>query len=166
VSIVVDIQTVSIAIASAGVFAAAVYYIFQIRHQTRMRQTDLIMRLRSAWRSREFRESIVTVMNLKFKDYNEFAKKYPLWDGVGAPEVRSISEVCTFFDDIGILLHRKLIDIGLIDDLFSFYIKSTWEKVKPLIEGRRKDLGPTTYQWFEYLYNEIKKREQRGVKHG
>jgi len=30
-----DIQTVSIAIASAGVFAAAIYYIWQIRHQSK-----------------------------------------------------------------------------------------------------------------------------------
>jgi hypothetical protein len=29
----IDIQTVSIAIASASVFVAAIYYIFQIRHQ-------------------------------------------------------------------------------------------------------------------------------------
>jgi len=33
----VDIQTVSIAIASAGVFAAAVYYILQLKHQTKIR---------------------------------------------------------------------------------------------------------------------------------
>jgi len=163
----VDIQTISIAIASASVFAAAVYYILQIRHQTRIRQTDLIMRLRSAWRSRELRESYVTVMNLKFKNYDEYAKKYPLWEGIGTPEVRAISEVCTFFDDIGILLHRKLIDIRLVDDLFSFYIKGAWEKAKPLIEGRRKELNqPTVYQWFEYLCNEMKKREQRGANNG
>jgi hypothetical protein len=40
VSRMVDIQTVSIAIASAGVFLAAIYYILQIRHQTRIRQTS------------------------------------------------------------------------------------------------------------------------------
>jgi len=91
------------------------------------------MRLRSAWRSRELRESYVMVVNLKFKDYDEYVKKYPLWEGIGSPEIRAVGEVCTFFDDIGILLHRKLIDIGLIDDLFSFWIKSAWEKIKPLI---------------------------------
>jgi hypothetical protein len=43
----VDVQTISIAIASAGVFAAAIYYIFQIRHQDKMRHLDLFMRLYS-----------------------------------------------------------------------------------------------------------------------
>jgi hypothetical protein len=41
----VDIQTVSIAIASAGVFVAAICYILHLMHQTSMRQTDLVVRL-------------------------------------------------------------------------------------------------------------------------
>jgi len=65
----VDIQTVSIVIASAGVFAAAMYYILQIRHQSKLRQTDLAMRLYSTWQSKEFSEATLKVWNLKFKDY-------------------------------------------------------------------------------------------------
>jgi len=41
----VDVQTVSIAVASAGVFAAAIYYILQLKHQSKVRQTDLLVRL-------------------------------------------------------------------------------------------------------------------------
>jgi hypothetical protein len=36
----VDIQTVSIAIASAGVLIGVVYYILDMRHQRQVRQTD------------------------------------------------------------------------------------------------------------------------------
>lgn len=43
----VDVQTFSIAVASAGVVAGIIYYAFQVRHQTKLRQTDLIMRLHS-----------------------------------------------------------------------------------------------------------------------
>jgi hypothetical protein len=39
--------------------------------------------------------------------------------------------------------------------------------MKPLTEIFRKQLGrPSIFEWFEYLYNEMKKREQRGVKNG
>jgi hypothetical protein len=34
------LQIAFIAIASAGVFIAAVYYILQLRHQSKMRQTE------------------------------------------------------------------------------------------------------------------------------
>jgi hypothetical protein len=162
----VDIQTVSIAVASASVTLAAIYYIWQIRHQNKIRQTDLILRLQSAWRSRELRESYVRVMNMKFKTYDEFAKTYPLWSEVGSPEYRAVSEVGSFFDGIGILLHRKLIDTEMVDELFGTSIKAAWEKLKPGIEGRRKELNPALRKWFEYLYNEMKKREPASAKSG
>jgi hypothetical protein len=101
------------------------------------------------------------VMKMKYKDYDEYAKKYPLLEGGGTPETLAVIEVGSFFDSIGILLHRKLIDIEMVDELFSFYIKAAWEKLKPGIEGRRKDLDPTLRKWFEYLYNEMEKREHR-----
>jgi hypothetical protein len=50
----VDIQTISIAIASAGVLLAAIYYVLQIKHQTRLRQTDMVMRLYTTFGSTEF----------------------------------------------------------------------------------------------------------------
>jgi hypothetical protein len=149
----VDIQTVSIAIASAGVFLAAIYYILQIRHQTKLRQTDMVMRLYSTFGSRDFLEANRRVMNEAAKDYNAFLKKYGWTD---------IVQVGTFYEGIGVLLKRKLIDLELVDDLFSEPIRSSWETMKLLIESDRKRLNqPRIYEWFEYLYNEMKKREQK-----
>jgi hypothetical protein len=31
---------------------------------------------------------------------------------------------------------------------------------------RKQVNNPQIYEWFEYLYNEMKKREQKGVKNG
>jgi len=36
----VDVQTVSIVVASASVVAWIIYYAFQVRHQSKVRQTD------------------------------------------------------------------------------------------------------------------------------
>jgi hypothetical protein len=66
VSRMVDIQTVSIAIASASVVAGVIYYAFQIRHQAKMRQTDFIVRLYSTYGTKEFRDTLVEVMSLQF----------------------------------------------------------------------------------------------------
>jgi hypothetical protein len=149
----VDIQTVSIAIASAGVFAAAVYYILQIRHQTKIRQTDLIMRLYSTRTSKEFQESWAKVMSMESKDYRNYEKWHEWSDFI---------IVAAFFEGIGILLHRKLVDIALVDDLFSYSIKTIWERIKEVVEEVRKHHNaPQIWEWFEYLYNELKKREQQ-----
>jgi hypothetical protein len=157
-----DVQTVSVLLASASVVAGVAYYSFEVRHQSRIRQTDLIMKLDSDWRSKEFRESYATVMNLNLEDfsYDDFSKKHPPYS-METPEARAVRDVSLFFDLIGILLRRKLIDIEMVDDLFSFNIKMMWEKLKPIMEARRRDIGPTYRKWFEYLYNEMKKREQQ-----
>jgi hypothetical protein len=72
----VDIQTVSIAVASAGVLVAATYYALQIRQQTKLRKTDLVMRMYSHFGSKEFQDSWQRFMNAEFKDYDDFVKNY------------------------------------------------------------------------------------------
>jgi hypothetical protein len=152
----VDIQTVSIAIASAGVFTAAVYYILQIRHQTKLRQTDLIMRLYSTRTTKEFQESWKKVMSMEPKDYRNYEKWHEWSDFI---------VVAGFFEGIGILLYRKLVDIALVDDLFSYSIKTIWERIKEVVEGVRKyHNAPQIWEWFEYLYDELKKRQQQAAK--
>lgn len=151
-SIVVDIQTVSIAIASASVVAGVVYYAFQIRHQTKMRQTDLIMRLYSRFGSEGFQKTWDKVRRREALSFHDYEEKYGWaeWTAIG-----------TFFEGIGVLLYRKLIDIGLVDDLFTAPIKMSWDKMKDTIIEARKEMGqPTIFEWFEYLYGEMQKREQ------
>jgi len=156
-------RTVSIAIASAGVFAAAIYYIFQIRHQTRMRQTDLIMRLYSTLGSKEFVDNDPKIFNQEFKDLEGFMDKYGSFSKfMESPDYAPFMMDSMFFEGVGILLHRKLVDIELVDDLFSSPIITTWEKMLPMTKALREYFNrPQMGEWFEYLYNEIQKREQK-----
>ena len=91
-----------------------------------------------------------------FKDYNEFVKKYgPIFSG--SPSQMAIPMISNFFEGVGILLHEKLIDISLVDGL----VKPIWEKIEPVAEGLRRDMNePKLWEYFEYLYNEMEKREQ------
>jgi hypothetical protein len=160
---VVDVlllQTVSIAIASAGVFLAAMYYIFQIRHQTRMRQTDLIMRIYATFESIEFQTAILRTTDLKFTRNREDYEKF------GPDAKAAFNSINLFFEGLGILVKRKLINMDMVDDLASTDIICIWERHRPAIEGAREYLRrPQIYEYFEYLYDEMKKREQRMEKH-
>ena len=67
-----------------------------------------------------------------------------------------------------VLLHRKFLDIDLVHELLSESTKMTWEKVKPMVEDARKQFTQRKfgeyihmYQSWEYLYNEMQKREQQ-----
>ena len=148
------LQTASIAIASAGVFLAAIYYIFQMRDQTRIRQTDLIIRLYSFTASREFLEAWETVKDREIKSTDDYIKKYG-----GLVE---LNLVYTAYQEIGMLLQRKLIDTALVEDLIGrqtvFFV---YEKLKVFHEETMRERLGNESGSFDYLYNEMKKRQQQ-----
>jgi hypothetical protein len=169
----VDIQTFSIAIASAGVFAAAIYYILQIRHQTKMREMDLLLRLNSSmFANKEFLKDLWRVWDLEYQNYDDFNKKYGSLTAIHQKNrdlEDSINVVINNVDTLGLLLKRKAVKIDFLIECYD--ITNLWEKLKPLVEGWRKDQNaPQLCKWFEYLYNEMKKRKQqlpqKGVKSG
>jgi len=99
------------------------------------------------------------VLTAEFKDLDDYMKKYGPTTNIEA--WASTESVTAFFEGVGVLLHNKLINLGLVDDLLSSPIKYTWEKIEPLVKERRKRRKrPQIWEWFEYLYNEMQKREQ------
>ena len=110
----VDLQTVSIMVASPSVVAGVIYYALQIRNQSRMRQTDLTMRLYQQLGNKEFMNYWRQAITKEEKDYNEYIKNQ------GAVELLQIS---TYFEGVGILLHKKLLDIDMARELFGEPIK-------------------------------------------
>jgi len=67
-----------------------------------------------------------------------------------------------YFEGIGILVNKKLIDADIVYDFWGDIVQSAWEKIKPLIVEMRKDTDqPNMFTFWEDLYNEMKKREQR-----
>jgi hypothetical protein len=156
----VDVYEISAVVAAVGVLIGLVYYILDMRNQSRIRQTDLVMRLYSIFGSKECMEAHHQLMTIEANNINEFMKKYS-----GLPERLSFGTVCAFYEGIGVLLHRRLIDISLVDDLFSTSILQTWEKIEHLVKDLREhQKRPQIWEWFEYLYNEMKKREQQLAK--
>ena len=149
----VDITEISAVVAAAGVMIGVVYYILEMRHQNKVRQTDLIMRLYSTFGSKEFTDAWTRIESTEFKNYDQYLKKYGSGD---------YAQCATFFEGIGVLLQKKLIDINLVDALFSVPLKFMYEGMKPIIEGNRKQFhDQRVFGNFEYLYYEINKREQQ-----
>jgi len=155
------LQTISIAIASASVVAGVIYYVFQIAYQTRTRRTDLVWRMSQILYADDYREAILKVLNLDFKDYEDFLKKYGPYLS-DTPTMKALAKINILYDSLGGLIRKKLIDPKLVYGVFGPAILGNWEKVKPIIEGYRKASNqPTYFDDFEFLYNELKKEIQR-----
>jgi hypothetical protein len=147
-----DIQTVSIAVASASVVLAAIYYVFQVRHQTKIRQTDLLTRLYSTMVSKDWLEAWQKVQSREALNYDDYLEKYGFVE---------LNEVFVFLDQLGRLMKKGLIDIELMPLTYG-QVNATWEKIKPVLEGSRKRYhAPKHGEYAEYLCSELKKIEQK-----
>jgi len=157
-----DIPSISAIMAAVGVIVGVVFAVLQLRDLVRTRQTDLVMRLYSTMSSKEFWEAMNKFMTMKFEDFNDYKKKYASPAGFPEkPEALAFATVSVFLQGVGILLYMKLIDINLAARLFRTVPIYTWEKMKPIVEGFRKEGRPQMFTEYEYFYNEMKKREQR-----
>ena len=155
----VGIETLSIVIAAATVVAGVVYSSLQLREQTKTRRTDLVIRLASDMRSIEVVGAFVDVLGAEFKDYDDFVKKYGMPFSKNQVPL-SLLMVGNYFEQLGVLFRNRLVDAHLIGQLFP--VSAAWEKMEPFVKGLRKEYqSQGYYEWFEYLYSEVKKGEQK-----
>ncbi len=147
-----DVPSISAIVAVVGVVVGVVFALLELRNITKTRQMELIMRLYSTFIAKEFQDAYETFWTADFENYSEVVSKGHLI------RLRTIGG---FFEGIGVLLYRKLVDIRLVDDLFRESIKVMWEKARaPLCDARQRFNIPSYGRYFEYLYNELQKREQ------
>ena len=141
-----SVATASIVIAAASVVVASAYYSFMVRNQTRLRKTDLAMRLYATWDSLAFQEAFHTVYWSDMHDLDTAIASLGGRRHVG-------SYVFYFYDQVGALLRLNLIDVELVDDLLGNSTRQLWERVEPVIqEARIRSDDPRLYEHFEYLY--------------
>jgi hypothetical protein len=148
----VDITEIAALVAAAGVLVGVVYYILDLKNQSRVRQTDLLARLFSSMIDKDWLEAWEKVRDRENLDYSEYKEKYGFVEA---------NQVYLFYDQLGRLLQKGLIDIDLLP-LEVGQITNAWEKLGFILEGsRRKFNEPKLGSGFQYLYNEVKKREQK-----
>jgi hypothetical protein len=157
----VSIETFSIVFTGLSVSLAAFYYISTLRNaqrtqqlQLETRQAQLFMQIYQQFISKDFKLSYLDIINnWSWDDFDDFIRKYVAdiennskWDIVGS-----------FFEGIGVLVKRGLVNPALVDDLMSGHTLMSWEKMEPVyLEIRRRWNWPQIAEWWEYLYNEIK----------
>jgi hypothetical protein len=156
-SFIIDIPTISVVIASASVVGSVIYYLLETRHQRKIRQTENIVRL-SPWfniDAKEIQEAIGNVCSVEYTDYKDYLAKY-----AGTPEQTSLKLLGNYFEGIGLLLYMKLIELDIVFNFWGDVAESVWDGNEELINEMRKDSGtPYTFQYWEFLVKEFKKRK-------
>ena len=106
---------------------------------------------------REMQEAIIQVCSIEYENNDDYLERYS-----GKPENTMLKMLGNYFEGIGILVSKKLVEADIVYNFWGDIIQSSWEKIKPLVTDMRKDSGDLNmFVFWEYLYNEMKKRERK-----
>jgi hypothetical protein len=118
------------------------------------RQAQLFMQIYSTWSSRESINIRKELIKWTWTDYDDFVQKYG--EGNSPDANASFNELANWYEGIGVLIKRKLIDPAFVDDLMSGTTLWGWEKFGSIVRERRvRGEMPYYYEFWEYLYDEI-----------
>jgi len=164
-----EIQAAYYMVAATGVLVAAIYYVMNMRASRKAqelaqktqeqtletRQAQLFIQLYTTFTSYEFKTKWNEIMHVwDWKDFKDYDLKY---GPSNYEEYSKLDFVGTFFEGVGVMVKRGLIDATLVDDLMSGHVVSSWERFEPLIMDIRVTMNwPQCLEWWEYLYREVK----------
>jgi hypothetical protein len=143
----IDIPTLSSIITTGSIIIGVVFTILEIRHLTKVRRTDIIMKIYEKFGSREIVEAMNKVGGAKFESLEDYRAKY------GFTEV---TQLAVLFEGIGVLLEQELIDTKMVDRLFGPTLNQLWQRMQPVIYAMRKGLNePFFFSHYEYLVKRL-----------
>jgi hypothetical protein len=165
-----DIPSISAIVVAAGVLVGVIYYVLDLRHQRSMRQIEvesrqanLFMQIYDCYHNEDFLNKLNEIIyEWDWKSFDDFWQKYG--PSTNAKAFAKFDTVGTYFKGVGILLKKKLIDLDLVDELMGTSVRKFWEKSSSFVKEDRVREWPHSFEELEYLYNELKKREQQSAK--
>jgi hypothetical protein len=158
----VDIEIAALVLTGLGLMASIIYYANILQNATKTqkvqletRQAQLFMQIYRDICTPEWWRILGETTAREYVDYDKSEEEF----GKEANMVAwsEGSSLFAFFEGLGVLVHRKLIDPNLVDDLLSGPIIRYWESSKPyIVERRIRQNHPPIGEWIEYLYSQIK----------
>lgn len=173
-----DIQSITVVIAGISVIVGVINSILSSRRAEEQRQlsletqqltletrqAQLFAQVYNRWSQRDTVKAYGVVRyKHKWTDLKDWLSKYGA--DVDPEAYADAMTLNSFFEGLGVLVKKGLIDIELVEDLFSQRIIWYWEEMhlKSIHDVREFTNDPTQYDSIEYLYNVMKQRQQATV---
>jgi len=143
------IEWTAVLSALAGI-SATVFVLLQLRHMDRHRDLEISMKLFDWAETESLRKAFRWVeKEFQFEDFEKYKAEVE-----ENPEASDYPyQVEAFFEEVGFLVNKKLVDIDVIVDRLGAYIVSNWKKLEPWVLVMRKERGDKTFgEHFQKLF--------------
>jgi hypothetical protein len=143
------VEWTAILSALAGI-SAAVFLIIQLRHMDKHKDLEISMKLFEWAETDRLRKAFRWVeKDFQFENFDKYKAE--------VEENFEVSDypyqIEAFFEEVGFLVNKNLVDIDVIVDRLGSLIISNWDKLKPWIMAIRKERNDKTFgEHFEKLY--------------
>jgi hypothetical protein len=155
------LQSISYMAGALGVCVAAIFYVLNLRISQRNMKTTLETRklsfvtsITSQLLSEEGERRYIELLNMEWKDYDDFEKKYG--SDYNIDNMAKRMTVWSTYNTLGTLIREKLIEPEVLYSIDNVNPCFMWSKFKDIIaENRRRYGGKDNFSDFELLYNEM-----------
>jgi hypothetical protein len=154
-----EIQAAYYMVAATGVMIAALWYTWNYQNMNRSRRIQMFMQIYQQITSESHMKSWIDVINMEWKDYEDFERKY---GSDNNPEnFAKRYSLSYMYSGIGYLLKERQIDIDTAYQLGSPVFVWYWKKLEPIMGEHTRRYGGHQWENLEYLANEVIKYSQR-----
>jgi len=163
-----EIQAAYYMVAATGVIIAAIYYVYNMRISQRnstlalkaqeqnleTRKLQLITALTQQLFSKEAFMKYGELLNMEWRDYDDFEKKYG--SDFNLENYANRSSTNYTYNSIGFLLREGLVDSEVLYGFLGVSPSFLWYKFEDVIvESRRRYSGKDNYEDLEFLAKEM-----------
>jgi hypothetical protein len=148
---VVEVSQIAAAVTVIG---GTVFAVLQLREFKRQRQETAALDLLRAFMGPEFAEAMAIVTNLPDALSAEGLRR------AGPHAEKAATLMCTTFEAMGVLVHRRIAPLSLVQDLAGGIIVITWRRLEPWLTELRIEQGnPSDSEWFQWLAEQLERRK-------
>lgn len=152
---VVDFSQIAAALTVIG---GTVFAVLQLREFRRQRQDAVALDLMRAFMGAEFAEAMAIVTSLPDKLSADDLRQA----GPGVEKAATL--MCTTFEAMGVLVHRRIAPLPLVQDLIGGIIVVMWRRLQPWVAQLRVDQSNRSdSEWFQWLAEQLEQRRAQKI---
>ncbi len=155
----IELSTIRDIVTIFGVIAGFTYYAMTVRHQNSSRKAQLFVEMYRDFKNPEVQRALNDIVFVwEWDNFQDYQEKYGRLSNY--EEHEKYQRVYSVYEGLGVLIHRNLIDVKMIDEIMRSHVLMFWEKIGPIVREQRVHAdNPWIAEWTEYLYHEVKKIE-------
>jgi hypothetical protein len=162
-----ELQTwvnISQIVAAATLVCGTVFGLLQLYEYRQQRREAVALDLLSKFMGPEFSAAMIAITSLPEEVTVESIRQ------AGPEFERAANIMCTNFEAMGIMVHRRIAPFPLVMDMIGGLVVVVWRRLRPWIEAVRVEThNPSDSEWFQWLAEQCErnasKKEPAHIQH-